>query len=122
MYERDIPEVPLVVDRYEDHLHLAEFNRPHERTIAEHADWLDLMAKTAAEVMEIRQENVFVKHRNRQRGSTQYEKVSREGRPSFSDQTFGNCAQPPSSNQLLSLPKPKLKLGFWQLQALVAVS
>ncbi|MBN01989.1 MAG: bifunctional 23S rRNA (guanine(2069)-N(7))-methyltransferase RlmK/23S rRNA (guanine(2445)-N(2))-methyltransferase RlmL [Planctomycetaceae bacterium] len=80
LYERDIPEVPLVVDRYEDHLHLAEFNRPHERTIAEHADWLDLMAKTAAEVMEIRQENVFVKHRNRQRGSTQYEKVSREGR------------------------------------------
>ena len=80
LYERDIPEVPLVVDRYDDHLHLAEFNRPHERTIAEHADWLDLMAKTAAEVMEVRQENVFVKHRNRQRGSMQYEKVSGEGR------------------------------------------
>ena len=49
-------------------------------------------------------------------------RCSREGRPSFSDKTFGNCAQPPSSNQLLSLPKPKLKLGFWQIQALVAVS
>ena len=55
-------------------------------------------------------------------GESRGAKVSREGRPSFSDKTFGNCAQPPSSNQLLSLPKPKLKLGFWQIQALVAVS
>ena len=28
LYERDVPEVPLVVDRYEDYLHIAEFARP----------------------------------------------------------------------------------------------
>ncbi len=32
---------PLVVDRYEDALHLAEFARPHDRSPAQHADWLD---------------------------------------------------------------------------------
>lgn len=78
LYERDIPEVPLVVDRYDDHLHIAEFSRPHERTIAEHADWLDLMAKTAAEVMEVQRENVYVKRRDRQRGKNQYERVERD--------------------------------------------
>jgi len=75
LYERDIPEVPLVVDRYEDALHIAEFERPHERTPAEHADWLDFMVRTAAETLEVPRELVFVKHRARQRGTTQYERV-----------------------------------------------
>ena len=75
LYERDIPEIPLVVDRYEDALHIAEFERPHDRTAAEHADWLDFMVKTAAEALEVPQDGVFVKHRAPQRGSAQYERV-----------------------------------------------
>jgi len=77
LYERDILEIPLVIDRYEDWLHIAEFERPHERTPAEHADWLDLMARTAGEVMEVPPSNVFMKHRDHQRGTSQYER--REG-------------------------------------------
>ncbi len=76
IYDRDIPEVPLAVDRYEDALHIAEYERPHVRTPAEHADWLDLMVKTAAEVLETAKENVFVKHRQRQRGAAQYDRVA----------------------------------------------
>ena len=64
LYEQDIPEVPLVVDRYEDCLHIAEFSRPTEHTLAEHADWLDLMMRTAAEVTEVPAENVFLKRRS----------------------------------------------------------
>jgi 23S rRNA (guanine2445-N2)-methyltransferase / 23S rRNA (guanine2069-N7)-methyltransferase len=75
IYERDIPEIPLVVDRYEDALHIAEFERPHDRTPAEHADWLDLMVRTAAEALETPRELAFVKHRQRQRGAAQYERV-----------------------------------------------
>jgi 23S rRNA (guanine2445-N2)-methyltransferase / 23S rRNA (guanine2069-N7)-methyltransferase len=75
IYERDIPEVPLVVDRYEDALHIAEFERPHERTPAEHADWLDHMVREAARALETPRELVYVKHRRRQRGSAQYEAV-----------------------------------------------
>ena len=74
IYERDIPEVPLVVDRYEDALHIAEFDRPHERTAAEHADWLDHMVRTAAEALETPIESTFLKHRQRQRGTDQYER------------------------------------------------
>jgi 23S rRNA (guanine2445-N2)-methyltransferase / 23S rRNA (guanine2069-N7)-methyltransferase len=75
LYEQDIPEVPLVVDRYEDCLHIAEFARPTEHTPAEHADWLDLMQRTAAEVTEVPVENVFLKRRERQRGTDQYERL-----------------------------------------------
>ncbi len=75
LYDRDVPDVPLVVDRYEDALHIAEYERPHERTAAEHADWLDQMVRTASEVLEVAPENVFVKRRERQRGAAQYQRV-----------------------------------------------
>jgi 23S rRNA G2069 N7-methylase RlmK/C1962 C5-methylase RlmI len=75
LYERDVPEVPLVVDRYEDTLHLAEFARPHDRSPAQHADWLDLMVRTASDVLAVPRERVFMKHRDRQRGTAQYGRV-----------------------------------------------
>jgi 23S rRNA G2069 N7-methylase RlmK/C1962 C5-methylase RlmI len=81
LYERDVPDVPLVVDRYEDALHIAEFARPHDRSPAQHADWLDLMARTAAKTLDVPRERVFVKHRDRQRGAVQYKRVDhREAR------------------------------------------
>jgi 23S rRNA (guanine2445-N2)-methyltransferase / 23S rRNA (guanine2069-N7)-methyltransferase len=76
LYEKDIPEIPLVVDRYEDHLHIVEFERPHERDLAQHADWLQLMSDTAAKVLEVDKRKVFLKSRQRQRGSTQHEKLA----------------------------------------------
>jgi 23S rRNA (guanine2445-N2)-methyltransferase / 23S rRNA (guanine2069-N7)-methyltransferase len=79
LYERDVPDVPLVVDRYEDALHIAEFARPHARSPAQHADWLDLMARTAAKVLEVPRDQVFVKHRDRQRGAEQYQRIDERG-------------------------------------------
>ena len=75
LYDRDIPEVPLVVDRYEDYLHITEYERPHEHTPAEHGDWLDLMARTVGEVLEIPRTQIFLKKRSRQRGTQQHEQV-----------------------------------------------
>jgi 23S rRNA G2069 N7-methylase RlmK/C1962 C5-methylase RlmI len=79
LYERDVPDVPLVVDRYEDALHIAEFARPHDRSPAQHADWLDLMARTASKVLEVPRERVFLKFRDRQRGDDQYKRVDDRG-------------------------------------------
>ncbi len=79
LYERDVPDVPLVVDRYEDALHIAEFARPHDRSPAQHADWLDLMSRTAARILEVPREQVYVKHRDRQRGADQYQRVDERG-------------------------------------------
>ncbi len=76
LYERDIPEIPLVVDRYENALHITEYERPHDRDPAQHGNWLDLMAATAGEALEIPKTNVFMKSRLRQRGTTQHMKVA----------------------------------------------
>lgn len=79
LYERDIPEIPLVVDRYEDHLHIGEFERPHERDPAQHANWLDRMARTAAETLQVRRDRVFLKQRRRQRGREQHQPIDSRG-------------------------------------------
>ena len=76
LYERDIPEVPLIVDRYEDWLHISEVARPHERTPASHADWLDLLMRTAADALDVDPEKVAIKKRRRQIRSEQYQRQS----------------------------------------------
>lgn len=86
LYERDIPEIPLVVDRYEDALHITEYERPHDRDPAQHASWLDLMAKTAAETIQIHPDHVHLKRRSRQRGKTQHEKVDQTGQRSIANE------------------------------------
>ncbi|MDV6029074.1 MAG: bifunctional 23S rRNA (guanine(2069)-N(7))-methyltransferase RlmK/23S rRNA (guanine(2445)-N(2))-methyltransferase RlmL [Phycisphaera sp. RhM] len=79
LYERDIPEIPLIVDRYEDHLHITEYERPHDRDPAQHANWLDLMARTAGETLDVPPANVHFKRRGRQKDNTQHEKVDHTG-------------------------------------------
>ncbi|MFW6061893.1 MAG: bifunctional 23S rRNA (guanine(2069)-N(7))-methyltransferase RlmK/23S rRNA (guanine(2445)-N(2))-methyltransferase RlmL [Planctomycetota bacterium] len=80
LYDRDIPEVPLAVDCYEDRLHIAEYERPHDRSPARHGDWLELMARTAGEVLEIPPGEVYLKRRERQKGAAQYERLAQQGR------------------------------------------
>ncbi len=82
LYDADVPEIPLIVDRYEDCLYVADCSLPHERTPAEHADWLDLMARAAGEVLNVPPANVFLKRRQRQRGTSQYERMAQEQRVS----------------------------------------
>ncbi len=84
LYERDFAEVPFAVDWYEGHLHVAEYERPHERTPTQHADWLDLMMRTACSTLGVEPANAFLKKRGPQRGRReghgQYERVSDSGK------------------------------------------
>jgi len=79
LYDRDIPEVPLAVDIYQGRLHIAEYDRPHDRTPAEHADWLDMLVGVASDVLDVPPKSIFLKRRQRQRGTDQYGRVSEEG-------------------------------------------
>src|SRR5208283_3339745 len=69
LYDRDIPEVPLALDRYGDALLLALYERPYEKDEELEAEWLDLMGAAAAEAVSIDPGLVFKKTRKRQRGS-----------------------------------------------------
>ena len=76
LYDRDIPEIPLVVDRYGDNLHLTEYERPHDRELGRHAAWLELMRTTAAETLEVDVERTHLKSRDHD--ARQYEKVANQ--------------------------------------------
>ena len=76
IYERDVPEIPLVVDRYDDALHITEYERPHDRDLARHSAWLGLMKETAAQTLEVPIEKVHLKSRHKRTKGDQYEKVA----------------------------------------------
>ncbi len=80
LYDRDIPDVPLVIDWYEGQLHVAEFVRPHDRSEAEHRVWLDFIVREAAEALGVDPDTqTFLKRRERQRGKSQYERQDDAG-------------------------------------------
>ena len=80
LYERDIPEIPLVVDRYENYLHITEYERPSDRDLARHRAWLDLMQQAASECLEIPLNNTFLKQRRKGDSTGQYHKLGDAGR------------------------------------------
>ncbi len=75
VYDRDIPEVALAIDRYADHLHIAAYRRERDERPE---DWLDVMVAAAGEALGVSPELVFVKERARQRGASQYDKYNAE--------------------------------------------
>jgi 23S rRNA (guanine2445-N2)-methyltransferase / 23S rRNA (guanine2069-N7)-methyltransferase len=75
VYDRDIPEIPLAIDWYAGWLHVAEYDRPHERTEIEHDVWLDRMMEVAAMELGVLPGRSVLKARRRQRGGGQYEKL-----------------------------------------------
>jgi 23S rRNA G2069 N7-methylase RlmK/C1962 C5-methylase RlmI len=85
LYDRDIPEIPLVLDFYGDVCVLndaalsgALYKRPYEKTEAEEDKWLSVMKESASAALGISSGRIFIKRRERKRGSSQYEKLSDE--------------------------------------------
>ena len=66
VYDRDIPELPFIVDRYGDRLHFAEVQRNHDHSAIEHLSYMQLMVRTAAGVTDIPIEKIAFKKRTGQ--------------------------------------------------------
>jgi len=90
LYDRDIPEIPLVLDFYGDFTAKAEcvnikdaalsgalYKRPYEKDEADETQWLSAMKESAASALGIEIGNVYLKQREKQRGASQYEKINR---------------------------------------------
>jgi len=82
LYDRDIPEIPLVLDYYGDvclpqeaAVSGALYKRPYEKDEDDEEQWLSAMKDSAARTLGISLERVFLKQRQRQRGASQYEKM-----------------------------------------------
>jgi 23S rRNA G2069 N7-methylase RlmK/C1962 C5-methylase RlmI len=88
LYDRDIPEIPLVLDFYGDcasgsstmqqdaALSGALYKRPYEKDEVDEEQWLSVMKESAAAALGISLDRIFLKQRQRQRGISQYEKMS----------------------------------------------
>ncbi len=86
VYDRDIPEIPLSCDLYEEaetgrrHLLISLYERPYEKAEAEEELWLLAMKNAAVDVLGLEPDLARTRMRKRQRGeSSQYERVSTSG-------------------------------------------
>ena len=64
LYDRDIPEIPLVLDLYDDAVSGALYNRTGE----EEKSWLPAMKDSIARALDIPESHIFLKERRRMRG------------------------------------------------------
>jgi 23S rRNA G2069 N7-methylase RlmK/C1962 C5-methylase RlmI len=78
LYDRDIPEIPLVLDCYGDAVSGALYERPYEKDEAEEERWLEAMGDAAAAALEIPRGHIFIKQRRRRRGKAQYDKLAEQ--------------------------------------------
>lgn len=76
VYEKDIPEIPLVVDRYGDAACVSEFAR---RDDSRGDAWVTAMVAAIAEALEVAPDAIFWKQRARQRGPEQYQRLGDGG-------------------------------------------
>lgn len=74
IYDADIPEFPLAVDRYDNYLHVAEYQRRHPLSEEEYQLWRNGSVQMLSEVMNIPIDHIFYKARKPQKGKQQYEK------------------------------------------------
>lgn len=76
IYDHDLPEFPLIIELYEDRLCISEYRRRHGMDEEEHINWLDEAVKTTADILEIDEENIFLRERKKMshRSDSQYQK------------------------------------------------
>lgn len=79
IYDRDVPEFPMIVDVYGDRVHLQEYDTGWMETDEAYSTWVDEVHAATAEVFGIPLEHVALKIRKRMKGLTQYEKVEGAG-------------------------------------------
>ncbi|MCL2762326.1 MAG: class I SAM-dependent methyltransferase [Treponema sp.] len=79
LYDRDIPEIPLVLDLYNDGISGALYKRPYEKDEAEETLWLAAMQSAISNVLEIAPDCIFLKQRQRKSINSQNLTQRREG-------------------------------------------
>ncbi|MDR0643647.1 MAG: class I SAM-dependent methyltransferase [Treponema sp.] len=76
LYDRDIPEIPLVIDIYKDAVVGAFFENREEDVEDTRKEWLDCMKSAVSQAVSVQDERIFLKIRKPQRGNNQYEKIA----------------------------------------------
>jgi len=78
IYDRDMPDIPFIVDEYNKHLHVSQIVEPAGDQEAQDA-FSEAMADAAARGIGIPRDRVFLKRREQKKGHSQYEKQAEQG-------------------------------------------
>ena len=65
IYDHDLPEFPLCIEKYEAYVYVAEYLRNHSLTDELYFQWMDESKKVIAKVLDISIDNIFTKLRKR---------------------------------------------------------
>jgi len=79
IYDRDLPEFPLIIDVYEDKIYLSEYRSKHALTEEQYEAWLNNSLAVIAGVTHVPDQNIYLKQRKRKTGrQDQYQKTGEE--------------------------------------------
>jgi 23S rRNA (guanine2445-N2)-methyltransferase / 23S rRNA (guanine2069-N7)-methyltransferase len=78
LYDRDLPEYAVAIDRYEDFLHVQEYKAPRGVDPRKAEERLNDILVKLQEILEIPKDQVFLKVRSHQRGVSQYARLGSE--------------------------------------------
>ncbi len=73
LYDRDIPEIPLVIDWYQGRLHIAEFQKKDVDPERSGKAWMHAIVAPTSAALGVPEAEVYYKVRDRQRGEKQYQ-------------------------------------------------
>jgi len=78
VYDADIPQYAVAIDKYENWVHVQEYQAP--KTIDKQKAFLRIndVIDVVADILETKQQNVVLKVRKKQTGSTQYQKQDKK--------------------------------------------
>ncbi|MBS0338051.1 MAG: class I SAM-dependent methyltransferase [Proteobacteria bacterium] len=89
IYDRDVPQFPFAIDWYETvaprsevHLHVQEIDTGWKRSDAEYTAWLIAVCDAICAACALPAAQLHLKRRERQRGTSQYEKLDAAAEPS----------------------------------------
>lgn len=76
IYDHDLPEFPFIIEIYEDKLYVSEYKRKHALSDEEHEEWLEQCRKIISDILQLSEEAIFFRMRQRKEGRQgQYQKV-----------------------------------------------
>ena len=76
VYDHDLPEFPLLIEIYENHVYVSEYKRRHELSEEEHEQWWEQCKEIISATVQVPADNIFLKLRQRKESRLgQYQKV-----------------------------------------------
>ena len=79
IYDHDLPEFPLCIEKYEDWLYVAEYRRNHHMEEAEHDEWLSGCKQIIGEITGVPESRIVLRTRQRKSNrQDQYQKLDDE--------------------------------------------